>query len=359
MSGGLFTAGSEISHPLLEVETMSATNILCDSRSRLASFLADSRRSLVATIVGSSVVPRPGSIAANAFANAFLDRLTQEIESADPQPLDAWAVAGALAHNAFEHARIVVIACATVATAYVARYGHADDVAEFLTVRSAELDACFRVVPHVADVRSLDAAGVADRDEAVASLLSAIEARDPATCEHSRAVGMWCGRLAKQMGMPASQQALATLAGTLHDVGKIATPTEVLLKAGALDDAEWETMRAHARVGAKMLERIPSLRDVAPIVRAHHERIDGRGYPDRLEGAAIPFVARIVSVADSFHAMISKRPYRQAISVAKALEELRRGADSQFDATAANAMLAIVQPAGMPRLAKSLANGTV
>jgi len=167
-------------------------------------------------------------------------------------------------------------------------------------------------------------------------------------------VGMWCGRIAKMIGMTAEQQMSAALAGTLHDVGKIATPAEVLLKAGPLDSEEWETMRAHSRVGAKMLERIPSLRDLAPAVRAHHERVDGAGYPDNLEGSSIPIVARIVSVADSFHAMISKRPYRQALPVALALAELRSGIGTQWDSVVVEAMLDIVQPQGVTRALRAV-----
>jgi len=108
-------------------------------------------------------------------------------------------------------------------------------------------------------------------------------------------------------------------------------------------------MRAHSAVGAKMLERIPSLRELAPVVRAHHERIDGRGYPDALSGDGIPFVSRIVSVADSFHAMISKRPYREALAVPYALDELRAGVGTQWDGIIVDTMLEIVQPRGVAR----------
>ena len=328
---------------------MSGSTISRDSGRRLALVIEDRRSSLVSSIVGSSVLPRPGSIAANAFTNAFLDRLAHEVESGDCDALGAWIVAGSQPDRTLEHARIVVIACATVGAAYASVFGHADEVIAYLALRSGELEKIFPAIPTTASNRVLDPTKMVDRDEVVASLLSAIDARDPATCEHSRAVGMWSGRMAKHLGMTADQQEFAALAGTLHDVGKIATPTEVLLKAGALNEDEWDAMRAHSRIGAKMLERIPSLREIAPVVRAHHERIDGTGYPDRLGGDSIPIVARIVSVADSFHAMISKRPYRQAMPVAKALDELRRGIDTQWDRPATDAMLAIVQPAGVIR----------
>jgi len=331
------------------VENMSDSTISRDSGSRLASFIEDRRLGLVASIVGSSVLARPGSISANVFANALLDRLAEELESGDRAALDSWVKDGADADCAFEHARIVIIACATLGAAYVAKYGHADDVVAYLAFRGGELEKIARVDLQTSGARAFDPTKMVDRDEVVSSLLSAIEARDQATCEHSRAVGMWSGRLAKEIGMPSAQQAFATLAGTLHDVGKIATPTDILLKPAALTGDEWESMRAHSRIGAKMLERIPSLRDVAPIVHAHHERMDGSGYPDRLEGSSIPLIARIVSVADSFHAMISKRPYRPAMPVAQALDELRRGIGTQWDPAATDAMLAIVQPSGVRR----------
>jgi len=175
-------------------------------------------------------------------------------------------------------------------------------------------------------------------------LLSAIEARDRFTWEHSRAVGRWCARLAAALGCTAPERTFAALAGTLHDVGKIATPSEILLKPGPLDDAEWVEMRAHAQLGAKMVERIPVLCELAPIVRAHHERVDGTGYPDGLAGDAIPPAARIVAVADAFHAMISNRPYRGAMSVQGAIDELKAGAGSQWDAPVVVAMIGIIRP---------------
>jgi len=187
------------------------------------------------------------------------------------------------------------------------------------------------------------------RDEVVLSLLSAIDARDAANGAHSRAVGMWCGRIAKNLGLSAEIQETAMLSGALHDVGKIALPPEVLLKPGPLDAAERDVMRAHAAIGGQMLARIPALADLAPIVRAHHERVDGAGYPDGLCGEAIPLLSRIVSIADAFDAMIGKRPQRDALSVRAALEELRGGIGTRWDPAVAAAMIAIVQPVSVTR----------
>jgi putative nucleotidyltransferase with HDIG domain len=332
---------------------MTDPTISRDAAARLASYIEDRRRDIVTSVVRSSVLPRPGSIGANGFANAFLDRLCQELEVGDLDIVNVWADAESGPDEAFERARIVVIGCAVISAAYVADCGHSDEVISYLALRSSELEKRFRAARSQRK-SAVDSGRLVSRDDVVASLLSAIEARDLATCEHSRAVGMWCGRIAKMIGMTVEQQSFAALAGTLHDVGKIATPTEILLKAGPLDVDEWEAMRSHSRVGAKMLERVPSLRELAPVVRAHHERVDGAGYPDRLSGENIPIGARIVSVADSFHAMISKRPYREALPVAHALAELRAGVGTQWDRVVVEAMLDIVQPQGVQRALRAV-----
>jgi HD-GYP domain-containing protein (c-di-GMP phosphodiesterase class II) len=103
-------------------------------------------------------------------------------------------------------------------------------------------------------------------------------------------------------------------------------------------------MRSHSERGAKILEQIPALREIAPVVRAHHERFDGLGYPDRLEGNAIPLAARIVAVADAFHAMISKRPYREAMSVSQAINNLMDGRGRQWDPRVVDMMISVVKP---------------
>ena len=326
---------------------MGGSTISRGEASRLASYIEGRRRDLVASIVRSSVLPRPGSIAANTFAGVFLDRISEELEGGERDVLDIWADGAAQPDEAFERGRIVVIACAVISAGFVADCGHSDEVISYLALRSGELEKRFQADRNA--VVAPAGSALVSRDDVVASLLSAIDARDAATCEHSRAVGMWCGRIAKMLGMNPEMQAFAALGGTLHDVGKIATPTEILLKPGPLDPDEWESMRSHASIGAKMLERIPSLKDLAPIVRAHHERMDGKGYPDGLSGQQIPMVARIVSVADSFHAMISKRPYRTALPVPAALEELRAGTGTQWDPVVSEAMFDIVQPLAVQR----------
>ena len=323
---------------------MSAWALPAEDRKRLATFVFAHRLELVAAIADSST--STDSLASiDTFAKAFLGRLCHELRDGDPGVVDRMTTMPSVAGDSPALGRIAVDACRIVSQAFARDADRADDVVAYLSSRASELDKRFR------SARTKDRVPIRAEqpgraaDDIVASLLSALEARDSATCDHSRAVGMWSGRVAKSIGLSPQQQAFAVLAGTLHDVGKIATPTELLLKPAPLLDEEWEIMRAHAQIGAKMLERIPALSDFAPIVRAHHERFDGEGYPDRLAGSAIPLIARVVAVADAFHAMISKRPYRPPISVAGALRELRRHAGTQWDGNVVDAMFSIVEPA--------------
>jgi putative nucleotidyltransferase with HDIG domain len=332
------------SRPLERNRMIKEPSISGGTAVELACYIEERRRELVVAIVRSPVLPRPGSLAASVFAASFLDCIVAELEGAEHERLDRWVETDSAPEDGAEHARIVAIACSVLSAAFAADIGHSDEVISYLAMRSRELEKRFRTERRGKPGKAADAASLVSKDDVVFALLSAIEARDVATLEHSRAVGMWCGRIAKSLGMGSEMQAFAALAGTLHDVGKIATPADVLLKPGPLDEAEWDVMRAHAAVGGKMLERVPSLRVLAPIVRAHHERMDGAGYPDRSSGDGIPMVSRIVAVADSFHAMISRRPYRDPMTVPEALVELRAGSGTQWDPIVAESMSAILTP---------------
>jgi putative nucleotidyltransferase with HDIG domain len=175
--------------------------------------------------------------------------------------------------------------------------------------------------------------------ESASGLMVMLSERDYGTCCHSKATAEWSRRLAMAMGNSKESIEFVALCGLLHDVGKIATPESILLKPAGLDEVEWEIMREHAATGARILNQIPSLQRYAIAVRAHHERFDGAGYPDRLEGVSIPLASRIVAVADAFHSMISERPYRRPIAPRQALKVLQEGRGSQWDPDAVDAML--------------------
>ncbi len=166
--------------------------------------------------------------------------------------------------------------------------------------------------------------------DTVTALAEAVEKRDPYTGGHVRRVVLYSVLLGHEMGLAYEDLDRLRIASTLHDVGKIAVPDEVLRKPAPLDDDEYSIMKRHTIDGAEILSRIPELRDVLPGVRSHHERLDGRGYPDGLREDEIPLNARIIAVADTYDAMTSTRPYRKALAHDVAVAEIRRSAGSQF-----------------------------
>lgn len=168
--------------------------------------------------------------------------------------------------------------------------------------------------------------------EVVTSLASAIDAKDEYTKGHSSSVSRYAEALARTMNLPEKDVERIKLGALLHDIGKIGIPETVLKKPSKLTDEEWEIMKQHPTIGAeKVLLPNESLHDLIPIVKYHHEHWDGSGYPEKLKGEDIPLAARIVSVADAYHALISDRPYRKGMSNEKACEILKIGAGIQWD----------------------------
>jgi PAS domain S-box-containing protein len=187
--------------------------------------------------------------------------------------------------------------------------------------------------------RELDEA----RAETLRQLAIAAEYRDDETYQHTERVGHVAARLALGLGLPAGQVTLLRQAAPLHDVGKLAIPDCILLKPGRLTGEEFDVMKTHAELGARLLSSgsSPVLQMAAVIAGTHHERWDGRGYPKRLTGEAIPLVGRIVAVADVFDALTHDRPYKPAWTVERAIAEIGGGAGSQFDPRVVTAFLAL------------------
>jgi HD-GYP domain-containing protein (c-di-GMP phosphodiesterase class II) len=179
-------------------------------------------------------------------------------------------------------------------------------------------------------------------DAKIDELLFRLSTQDSLTAEHSRSVGMWCWRIAKRLNLSRSETYVVTRSGLLHDVGKTATPLEILLAPRKLTQEEWAVMMQHAVEGQQIVEGVSELRLFAPAVRSHHERFDGKGYPDGLERGSIPFAARVVAVADAFNAMIARRPYRAPLPPTHAIEELKRNSGTQWDPAAVQAMIDVV-----------------
>jgi putative nucleotidyltransferase with HDIG domain len=199
-------------------------------------------------------------------------------------------------------------------------------------------------VLEIAELRRL-AAGPdrAARFRAAASLARAVDARDAYTGSHSERVADLAARIARRMGVDAEHVELTRLAASLHDVGKLAIPEEILRKPGPLSETERLVLERHPQIGFRMLESL----DVDPVadwVLHHHERWDGSGYPDGLPGDEIPLGARIIFVADAYDAMTSDRVYRDRFSGDEAIAELERCAGSQFDPEIVGALAAELGP---------------
>ncbi len=168
--------------------------------------------------------------------------------------------------------------------------------------------------------------------DVVTSLANTIDAKDTYTKGHSTFVSRYSEALARAIGLPEAEVERIRLGALLHDIGKIGIPENVLRKPDKLTDEEWEIMKQHPVIGAqKVLEPNESLRDLIPIVKYHHEHYDGTGYPYGLKGEEIPLSARIVAIADAYHALVSDRPYRKGLGVEKACEILKLGANVQWD----------------------------
>ncbi|MGH2700150.1 MAG: HD domain-containing phosphohydrolase [Actinomycetota bacterium] len=168
-------------------------------------------------------------------------------------------------------------------------------------------------------------------------LMQVLQERDPRLQVHLNGVASLAEKVCTQLGLSHTESQNVSLAAELHDVGKVAVPDEVLNKPGPLDDHEMNIIRQHTIIGQRILGVSPALTAVAQLVRSSHEAFDGSGYPDKLKGNDIPLGARIVAVCDAFDAMVSERPYREAMTEQEALAELRRCAGSQFDPAVVNA----------------------
>jgi putative nucleotidyltransferase with HDIG domain len=192
---------------------------------------------------------------------------------------------------------------------------------------------------------------VIERSTAALEALSAtVDARDTYTAGHSRRVAASATVIARELGLSGHELVVVDQAALLHDIGKIGVPDAVLLKEGPLTAAEWVVMRSHPEEGARIIERLGYLDDVVPGIRYHHERIDGRGYPDGLLGDEIPLAARIIHVADALDAMTTKRLYREERSFEEALEEIRRGRGTDFCSLCVDALEGAVAARRIGRL---------
>ena len=179
--------------------------------------------------------------------------------------------------------------------------------------------------------------------ESVETLRQTVEARDKYTKGHSDRVSAYSVLLGKKLGLSAQEINTLKIGGLFHDIGKIGVPDSILLKTTKLADDEYSQIKNHPSIGEHILSSATIFQDILPIVKHHHERYDGKGYPSQLKGEEIPYLARVTAVADSFDAMSSRRTYRDSLPIEKVKQELIENSGTQFDPEMAQAFIEIIE----------------
>jgi putative nucleotidyltransferase with HDIG domain len=307
--------------------------------SRLAAAVNRSAPSLIANAL-KRLGPSERTVAAKVVATRFVERCAASAASGDWSIVSTW-VDGACARYAGILATHAIFAVVLDGVAQILAVA-ADDAARATFEHARESVEAVIARPRAVARAAPGHEAVDEIDVVLDGLLTKLDQSDTLTAEHSRAVASWCSRLAKRLGHSKDEILHLTRAGLIHDIGKVTTPPEILGAPRRLTDEEFTVMRKHAEAGALIVADVPLIANLVPAVRNHHERFDGRGYPDGLKFESIPRVARIVAVADSFNAMIGRRPYRPPLAPSTALERLVEGRGDQFDPEIVDAMIDVV-----------------
>jgi HD-GYP domain-containing protein (c-di-GMP phosphodiesterase class II) len=298
-------------------------------------------RELAETLLAETLVSPP-PLVARLIATAFAERLMESQNAGGFMQLVSWTESACDRYGDFPAIATLLRSACGVALRVV----RSRDAAGLALERDlARLDASIALRLDRAARPATPACPIAGDglDATIAAFLVRLDDTDPLSAEHSRAVSLWCRRLGRRLGLTEEDCVFVARGGMLHDVGKTTTPKEILLAPRSLSDAEFAIMRDHAAAGEAMIAEIERLHPFRPLVRHHHERLDGKGYPDRLAASEIPLSVRIVTVADCFNAMIGRRPYRLPLSPAAALDQLVKNRGTQFDALVVEAMIDIVE----------------
>jgi len=191
--------------------------------------------------------------------------------------------------------------------------------------------------------RDSQAAEVESESEALMGMLNLRSASLGAPDGHSDRVALYAAAIGKYLDLPEKTLKALRSAAILHDIGKVGISKQIVEKLGRLTEREFEIMRLHSTIAIRMLERIEGLKDSLPMIKHHHERFEGKGYPDGLEGHEIPLGARIIGVAETFDILVSDVPWRNALTLPEALDEIRNSSGSQFDPMVVEAFLAVIE----------------
>lgn len=302
--------------------------------------LERSRDEIVWRIISDGVLEGQQTLAVGVVAEAFFDRLLIALERSSYLDMITWVDQICESYRDFPQIGSML---ASACRAVIAQLSDVEDGAgEIVSSLGALEGSICAVAFKPRSLRANPEAALDEVDVLVRGLLEQLEAVDAPSGEHARAVSAWCERLARRLSLSDAEVAYVARCGLLHDVGKVKVAGEILRAPRALTEAEWVIMRSHALASEELVSAIRPLRSLAPAMRSHHERLDGRGYPDGLVGSQITLATRIVSVADAFNAMIGRRPYRLPMSPGNALDRLVDERGRQFDPIVVEAMISVV-----------------
>ena len=220
------------------------------------------------------------------------------------------------------------------------------------------VESCVKSIRQMRTIREYQTALENAYMQTIETLRNVVETRDKETKGHSERVSNLGGAIAQEMGLSDEEVKKIRIAGLFHDIGKIGVPDVVLLKNGPLTTEEYQEIKKHPAEGQQILKEYVPFKDMMAIVRNHHERFDGKGYPDGLAGEDIVLGARIIAVADSFDAMISNRTYRKGLGYEKTIEELDKGRNTQFDSYIVDALLRLIDKMGRDKFEEVYCTGT-
>jgi len=299
------------------------------------------RDEIVWRIVTTGVLREQRTLAVDVVAEAFLDRVLVALDRGSYLEMLTWLDETCEFHAESPQIGSMLASAPRAILATLAGRGASSQrvAAELVSLEQSIGGIAFK--PRKRVLRN-EALHVDEVGRLIHDLLAQVEAVDPLTTEHSHAVSLWCSRIARRLSLSESEITHVARCGLVHDLGKMKLPVEILNAPRSLTAEEWSVIKSHPAMGEEIVSTIKPLRQFASTIRAHHERLDGRGYPDGLVSSQISLMTRIVTVADSFNAMIGRRPYRLPMSPGDALEELREHRGTQFDPIVVEAMIEVV-----------------
>jgi HD-GYP domain-containing protein (c-di-GMP phosphodiesterase class II) len=302
------------------------------------------RDEIVWRIVTGGVLAEQRTLSVGIVAEAFLDRVLVALDRGSYLELLNWLDSVCDFHANSPQVGSMLSGAPRAILATLAAQGEASPelIAELVSLEQSISGVAFKSRRRATKT---DFSHVDEVGRLIHEMLLKLEATDPLTLEHSHSVSLWCSRIARRLSLSESEVTHVGRCGLVHDFGKMRIPADILHAPRSLSAEEWVVIRAHPAMGEEIVSGIKPLRQFAATIRSHHERLDGKGYPDGLVSSQISLTTRIVTVADAFNAMIGRRPYRLPMSPGNALDQLHKHRGTQFDPIVVEAMCDVVQHA--------------